>query len=82
MDARNSRFATQFTRLFAALAFVLLLAGCDVKVINRTPATFSENPSQVYTITAEVKVRGGVVWRNPARAAGVANCGPEKPSKK
>lgn len=61
MDACKSRFASLFTRLFAATAAVLLLAGCDVKIINRTPATFSENPSGVYTITAEVQVKSGVV---------------------
>ncbi|MGH8020890.1 MAG: IPT/TIG domain-containing protein [Opitutaceae bacterium] len=61
MDFRLTRFASQFTRLFLVAAAALLLAGCDVKIINRTPATFSENPSQVYTITAEVRVRGGVV---------------------
>jgi hypothetical protein len=61
MDACNSRFAKLFTRLAAATAAVLLLAGCDVKIINRTPATFSENPSGVYTITAEVQVKSGVV---------------------
>lgn len=61
MDARKSRFSSHFTRLLAASAAVLLLAGCDVKLINRTPGTFTENPSGVYTITAEVRVRSGVV---------------------
>ncbi|MBE2214152.1 MAG: IPT/TIG domain-containing protein [Opitutaceae bacterium] len=61
MDACKSRFASLFTRVLAASAAVLLLAGCDVKIINRTPATFTENPSGVYTITAEVQVKSGVV---------------------
>ena len=61
MDACKSRFAILSTRLLAAAAAVLLLAGCDVKIINRTPATFSENPSGIYTITAEVQVKSGVV---------------------
>ncbi len=67
MDARKSRFASLFTRLLAASAVVLLLAGCDVKITNRTPATFSENPSGVYTITAEVKVRSGVVKKETVK---------------
>ena len=64
MDACKSRFASLFTRLLAATAAVFLLAGCDVKIINRTPATFSENPSGVYTITAEVQVKSGVVKKD------------------
>lgn len=61
MDSRSFRFASQATRLFFVAAAALLLAGCEVKIINRTPATFSENPSQVYTITAEVRARSGVI---------------------
>jgi IPT/TIG domain len=57
MDARSSRFASQFPRLLAVAAAGLFLVGCDVKVINRTPSTFSANPSGVYTITAEIKAR-------------------------
>lgn len=64
MDFRFPRFASQFSRFIVIGAAALLLAGCDVKIINRTPATFSENPSQVYTITAAVKVRGGVVRKD------------------
>lgn len=61
MDARSSRFASKITRFVFAGAAALLLAACDVKVVDRTPDTFSENPSNVYTITAEVQVRSGVV---------------------
>lgn len=57
MDARSSRFATQFPRLFIIALAALFLAGCDVKVTDRTPKTFSANPSGVYTITAEIKAR-------------------------
>ncbi|RME67067.1 MAG: cell surface protein [Verrucomicrobia bacterium] len=64
MDFRKSRLARHLTTFFALAAAALFLTGCDVKIINRTPATFSENPSQVYTFTAEVKPRGGVVNRD------------------
>jgi len=57
MDARSSRFASQFPRLFAVAIAALALAGCDVKLKDRTPSTFSANPSGVYTITAEIKAR-------------------------
>ncbi|BET67035.1 hypothetical protein ASA1KI_19530 [Opitutales bacterium ASA1] len=64
MDFRLPRIASQFARLFPVALLAFLLTGCDVKIVNRTPATFSENPSQVYTITAEVRVRGGVVRKD------------------
>jgi hypothetical protein len=57
MDARRSRFASQFPRLFAVALAALVFAGCDVKLTDRTPSTFSANPSGVYTITAEIKTR-------------------------
>lgn len=57
MDARSSCSARNLFRLFALVAGGLLLAGCDVKVIDRTPKTFSANPSGVYTITAEIRAR-------------------------
>jgi hypothetical protein len=61
MDSHLFRFASQAARFLPAAAAVLLLAGCDVKIIDRTPPTFEENPSQVYTITAEIKVSTGVM---------------------
>ena len=57
MDARSPSFASQFPRLLVVALAALFLVGCDVKVIDRTPATFSANPSGVYTITAEIKAR-------------------------
>lgn len=57
MDARSSRFASQFPCLVAIALAALFLVGCDVKVTDRTPKTFSANPSGVYTITAEIKAR-------------------------
>src|SRR5512134_2363744 len=57
MDARSSRFASQFPRFLVITLAALLFAGCDVKLTDRTPSTFSANPSGVYTITAEIKAR-------------------------
>ena len=42
-------------------AALLLLSGCDLTVKNLTPPTFSENPSQTYSITLQVNKRSGVV---------------------
>lgn len=61
MDVRSSEFATKFTRLFAACIAAFALVGCDVKITDRTPSSFSENPSGVYTITAEIKAPQVVV---------------------
>lgn len=60
MDARNTRFASKVARLVFLGAAALLLAGCDVKLINRTPAQFSENPSGIYTFALEVRARSVV----------------------
>ena len=61
MDVRSSEFASKFTRLFAACSVAFVLAGCDVKITDRTPSSFPENPSGVYTITAEIKTPRVVV---------------------
>ena len=46
--------------LIAPLA--LLLAGCNVSVIDLTPSTIKSNPSNVYTITAQIRIKNsGVV---------------------
>ncbi len=57
MDARSSRFASIFPRFVVVALAGLLLAGCDLKVKDLTPTTFSANPSGVYSITAEIKAR-------------------------
>jgi hypothetical protein len=43
-----------FIWLGAALA-VFLLAGCDLKIVNLTPSTLRENPSQIYTISGRIE---------------------------
>lgn len=68
MDARSRRFASQFTRLLAACS-ALFLVGCDVKIVNRTPPSFSENPSQTYTITAEVRLPSPAIRKESVRAS-------------
>jgi hypothetical protein len=42
------------SRIFPAIAvaFLLLLAGCNFTITNLTPDTVAQNPSQIYTITA------------------------------
>jgi hypothetical protein len=49
---------SQASRIFsavAALAVLLLLAGCNLTITNLTPDTVPQNPSQIYTITASFR---------------------------
>jgi hypothetical protein len=54
-------FSGRRSILGAMGAALLLLSGCDLTVKNLTPPTFSENPSQTYSITLQVNKRSGVV---------------------
>jgi len=45
--------------LIAPLA--LFMAGCDVSVIDLTPSTIKSNPSNVYTITAQIRIKNSAV---------------------
>jgi hypothetical protein len=49
---------SQASRIFsaiAAIAMLLLLAGCNLTITNLTPAAVPANPSQIYTITASFR---------------------------
>ena len=46
-----------------ALAALLLLAGCDMKITNLTPPNVASNPSHIYTITASFMPTGRSVDR-------------------
>ena len=45
--------------LIAPLA--LIMVGCDVSVIDLTPSTIKSNPSNVYTITAQIRIKNSAV---------------------
>ncbi|MBL4575698.1 MAG: IPT/TIG domain-containing protein [Opitutaceae bacterium] len=45
----------------------IFLAGCDLTIKNLTPEDFSENPSQVYTITIEARPRGASIRSGSVR---------------
>jgi len=38
-------------------ALCLFLTGCGLKIVNLTPSTLPENPSQIYTISARIETR-------------------------
>lgn len=54
-------FSGRRSILGAMGAALLLLSGCDLAVKNLTPPTFSENPSQTYSISVQVIKRSGVI---------------------
>jgi hypothetical protein len=59
MTKNHSVNARNFlTRLLAGLG-LLLLAGCDLKIVDLTPATLPENPSQIYTISIRTDSNNG-----------------------
>jgi hypothetical protein len=49
---------------FAAVLGLLLLAGCNLTITNLTSDVLRDNPSQLYTITARVKVKGNEIDRS------------------
>ena len=58
----SAQFSNRRWPLLGLLGAVLvLLSGCDLNIKNLTPPTFSENPSQTYSITLQVNKRSGVV---------------------
>lgn len=61
MDSRASK--TTFKRYISLLlaASAMAFAGCDVKVTDLTPPSMKANPSNIYTITAQVAVTNSAV---------------------
>ncbi len=43
------------------------MAGCDINVIDLTPSTMKANPSNVYTITAQIRVKNSAVIKESLR---------------
>lgn len=58
-----SQARTIFRGLAAAL-ILIGLTGCDVIILNLTPATVKENPSQIYTLSARVTPRSREIDRS------------------
>jgi hypothetical protein len=61
MHKNHSAHARKFLTWLGAAVGLILLAGCDVKIVNLTPTTLRENPSQIYTISARIENTGGNV---------------------
>jgi hypothetical protein len=61
MHKNHSAHARKFLTWLGAALGLILLAGCDLKIVNLTPTTLRENPSQIYTISARIEDTGGNV---------------------
>jgi hypothetical protein len=61
MHKNHSAHARKFLTWLGAALGLLLLAGCDLKIVYLTPTTLRENPSQIYTISARIQETGGNV---------------------
>ena len=67
MDTTASK-STHRNWLICLLApLVLTMAGCNINVIDLTPSTMKANPSNVYTITAQIKVKNSSVIKESLR---------------
>ncbi|HEV8072599.1 MAG TPA: IPT/TIG domain-containing protein [Opitutaceae bacterium] len=61
MHKNHSAHARKFLTWLGAALGLILLAGCDVKIVNLTPTFLRENPSEIYTISARIENTGGNV---------------------
>jgi hypothetical protein len=61
MHKNHSAHARKFLTWLGAALGLILLAGCDLKIVNLTPTTLRENPSEIYTISARIENTGGNV---------------------
>jgi hypothetical protein len=57
MHKNHFAHARKFVLRLGAALGLLLLAGCDLKIVNLTPSTLTENPSQIYTISARIETK-------------------------
>ena len=61
MHKNHTAHARKFLNWLGAALGLVLLAGCDVKIVNLTPTTLRENPSEIYTISARIENTAGNV---------------------
>ena len=67
MDTSASK-STQRNWLLCLLApLALLLSGCNINVTDLTPSVMRANPSNVYTITAQIAVKNSAIIKETLR---------------
>ncbi len=61
MDTSASKSTQRNWFIFLLAPLALIMTGCNVNVIDLTPSTMKANPSNVYTITAQITVKNSAV---------------------
>lgn len=61
MDTKASKTSKKRLLTWLLLPLALLFAGCDLKITDLTPVSMKANPSNVYTITAQIVVTNSAV---------------------
>ncbi len=67
MDTSASKSTHRNWLICLLMPLVLTMAGCNINVIDLTPSTMKANPSNVYTITAQIKVKNSSVIKESLR---------------
>ena len=67
MDTSASKSTNRNWLICLLMPLVLTMAGCNINVIDLTPSTMKANPSNVYTITAQIKVKNSSVIKESLR---------------
>lgn len=68
MDTRTSKTNRRNWLALLLVPVALFLAGCEVKLVDITPPTLKANPSNTYTITAQVKLKNNAIVEGSVRA--------------
>ncbi|MEM9161059.1 MAG: IPT/TIG domain-containing protein [Verrucomicrobiota bacterium] len=67
MDTAASKSTRRKWLAIAVAPLFLALAGCDLQLTNLTPSVIKANPSQVYSVTAQVAVKNGAILEETVR---------------
>lgn len=73
MDTKESKTLRKNLLAWLLLPLALLLAGCDLKITDLTPSSMKANPSNVYTITAQIAVTNSAVKEGSVKPEIVIN---------
>jgi len=67
MDTSESKSTRRRWLALVLTPIALFFAGCNLKVIDLTPSSMKANPSNTYTITAQIKVKSSTIIEGSLR---------------
>lgn len=67
MDTSASKSTQSKWFIFLLAPLALIMAGCNINIIDLTPSTMKANPSNVYTVTAQIRVKNSAVIKESLR---------------